>query len=192
MKRYYTLISILVCLPMLTYSQLTTVKEGYKVEKPKFSPPVEDMANSFMEKPAPGFQANDLNQISRTISNYYGKSLVIFFWGSESEICKEYIPYINELNRECDGLKSELLSFGDESRSQIQAFSKDQNIEFTVVPNGAFLGEAIYGEELGTPRFFIADRKGIIRAVIPEEAASVPVKTIAHIKMLLTDLKSNN
>lgn len=191
MKRYL-LIYIILCLPLLTFSQLTTVKEGYKVEKPKFSPPVEDLANSFLEKSAPGFQANDLNQVSRTISNYYGKSLVIFFWSSENEICKEYIPYINELNKECAALKSELLSFGDESRSQILAYSKDQHIEFTVVPNGAFLGEAVYGKELGTPRFFIADRKGIIRAVIPAEAATVPVKTIAHIKMLLTDLKSNN
>ncbi len=188
---YFIFLSCFLCSPH-SYGQLTVATSTFKVEPLKFSLPIQDLANSFLDKPAPAFQANDLNQVSRTISNYYGKSFILFFWSKEDQLAAEYIPYCNDLIKELATLRADLLSFGDESRSQIQQYVNEHDIQYTVVPNGAFLGEAIYGKELGTPRFFIADKKGIIRYVVPAKAAIDPLQTIGNLKAFLSGLMAND
>lgn len=188
---YLMLFIVLMFISNNSYGQLDVAPGTFKVEAPKFSPPTQDLIHSFINKPAPQFQANDLHQQSKTISNYYGKSLLIFFWNTSEALSKEYLPFVNVLNDELSALKADLLTFGDESRSLLTAYVKENDISFTVIPNGAFLGDAIYGKELGTPRFFILDKKGIVRHIIPQEAAKDPVQTIAEIKAYLSDLMLN-
>ncbi len=173
-------------------AQLKTASAGFRVEPPSFLPPVEAVISNFINRPAPGFQANNLNQQSKTISNYYGRSLILFFWSTHSTLSKEYIGYLKELNKELLSLKAELLTFGDESWSDISAFCRENEIDYDVIPNGAYLGEAVYGKELGTPRFFLVNTKGYIKHIIPEERTSDPVHTIANLKELLTELMANN
>lgn len=183
---------ILICTSLQVSGQLKTAPTGFRVEPKSFSPPIEAIISSFINRPAPAFQANTLNQQSKTISAYYGKSLVLFFWSSNNPLCDEYISYLKELNKEMSTLKAELLTFGDESRSIINEYCKEKEIDYEVIPNGAFLGEAIYGKELGTPRFFVIDKKGFVKYIIPEEQTTNPTTTIANLKVLLTELMVNN
>ena len=185
-------IMVLLCCTINLFGQLAIAKETYKVVPAKFSPPIKDMINSFLEKPAPAFQANDLLQHSISPSTYYGKSLVLFFWNTTESINKDYIPYLNALSNEINNLRADIVSFGDESRSMLTDFVEKNNIKYTVIPNGSFLGEAIYGKELGTPRFFLLDKKGIVKHIITQEQAVDPKKTIDEIREYLKELMSNN
>lgn len=56
--RSYIVLLISMCCSQSSLAQHTMASGTYKVEAPKFSPPIQDMANSFLEKPASALQAN--------------------------------------------------------------------------------------------------------------------------------------
>ena len=150
------------------------------------------MIRQFIGKLAPSFEANDLNQVSRGISNYYGKNLLMFFGSTHNGLSESYLPYLQKLNNEMESLHANMLTFSDESRSEVTEYANNNNYKFTIIPFGAFLGEALYGKELGTPRAFIIDKKGIIKHVFPAENNSDPVETIANFKVYLTEMLADN
>ncbi len=136
----------------------------FKVEFDKFSPPLQAMIEANEGKPAKNFMMKDLNGKDFTVNSFKGSKQVLFFFDNQPkslELINSIIAYAEGSN------KLKFLGLFNPVKAELKSeFSKLKNV--TILPNAEFLGQAAYDNELGNPRIYLIDDKGIVKMVIPE------------------------
>jgi AhpC/TSA family len=149
---------IVVCLLVIKVS----AQEYFKVEFDAFTPPIKDMINAVEDKPAKNFMMQDLDGQSVTLSQYLGKKVVLWFWDTDSAsmAINNGLDLIAKKNPQ-----AVFLSLFNPKKEDLPTSSNQKT--FIILPNAAFLGEAVYDKELGTPRIYLINEAGIAKMVMP-------------------------
>ncbi len=138
------------------FGQIKEAEKNHQYEPTPFSIPVMDHIASFEGKKAPDFMVKDINGYERSISQFLGNNLCLIFLDSQP------IPEnINSFLETAITQEYKILVVYNNSKDQCKSYPG-----VPVIANGRFIGEAIYGQELGTPRAFLIDKKGIVRKVL--------------------------
>jgi AhpC/TSA family len=157
-------------------------QEYFKVEFDAFTPPVNDIISSVEGKPANNFMMKDLNGTDVTLSNYLGKKVILWFW-EEDNTSQLLNLFMNaSVKQHSNG---SYLALYNNAQNLLPAGSKDH--AFVILPNAAFLGEAVYDKELGTPRIYFIDETGVVKKVLPP----VYIENIENVGRLIDDFFEN-
>jgi hypothetical protein len=153
---------IAICSLVFLYSGLSA-QSYFKVEFDAFSPPVKDMIDNIEGKHAKNFMMKNLNGDNVTLSQHLGKKVILWFWDNEVQSNKlnDSMELLAQKNPQIVFLSlfnntKDLLPMGAESKPYI------------ILPNAAFLGDAVYDKELGTPRIYLINEMGIAKMVLPQ------------------------
>ncbi len=138
-------------------------QEYFKVEFDAFSPPVKEMLDNLEGKPAKNFMMKDLSGNDVSLSQYKGRKVVLWFWDDQASsiVLNETMEVFAQKNTTVV-----FLSLFNGPKSNVPQGSEQKT--FKVLPNAAFLGEAVYDKELGTPRVYLINEQGINKVVLPE------------------------
>jgi len=113
---------------------------------------------------APNFTLSQLTGTPLELSSYRGKVILLDFWATWCEPCREEIPQFIAFQRKygSEGLQIIGVSMDDTSEP-VREFYKQFDINYPVVMGNARIGE-LYGGVLGLPIAFLIGRDGRIRA----------------------------
>lgn len=114
--------------------------------------------------PAPAFSLRDLAGAPLTLERLRGKVVLLDFWATWCEPCREAIPHLVALQKELGpkGLAVVGISIDDED-APVVALQRQLGMNYPVARGDAQLAER-YGGILGVPTTFVIDRNGVIRA----------------------------
>lgn len=143
--------------------------EFFTVTFDDFTPPTQDLINSFEGKEPMPFMANDIYGVEHYLKNYQGKVVFIYFWNGDCIDCLAQISSLNLLHKE-EKEKLQIVSFVDEAKADALNLAQVNGVEFPVLPQGRLIGEMAYGIELGYPRLFALDTSGKVVHIFPEAA----------------------
>lgn len=139
----------------------------FLVELEPRTPDVEAMIQAFEGTKAIPMLANNIDGKEISISDYKGKTVLLWFWNLGCDRCIQEISTLNKLNAELPNL--EIISFADEPSAEIRTFRETTAIDFNVIGSSKMLAEGPYSGELGYPKLFIVDNEGIIKWVFPSK-----------------------
>ncbi|MEL6986351.1 MAG: TlpA disulfide reductase family protein [Bacteroidota bacterium] len=142
----------------------------FMVEFDAFSPPIKDMIDHFEGRSLIPFMASDLNGKEHFNGNYKGKTLILFFWKKDCTLCLDQLQNLNSIKATYDARDIQIISLYNEDKASAKTYVQDYGVDFPVIANAQILSEGAYGSDIGYPRVFIVDSKGITQKVIPEEA----------------------
>lgn len=160
---------ILVLMGLQVFAQEQKEGDYFKVSFDAFSPPIQAMIKDFEGSTPMAFMSNDINGTEHYLKNYQGKVVFVYFWNGDCEACKEMVSSLNLLDKE-ENRRLQILSFADEDKEEAKELAAMNGIEFPVLYDGKFIGEAAYGIEIGYPRLFVLDKSGKVAKVFPKEA----------------------
>ena len=168
---------------LLSFGQ-NTQNGHFLVEFEKFSPPIQDVIRSFEGHIAEPFMANDVSGVEHFLGNYKGKKVILWFWSIHNELAKSQIGPMTLLQQTHDDLK--VIAFAKEPKAEVLDYLRQFPIDgLDVIPNGEIFGQMAYGADLGSPRMFLIDDFGIIKAVIPEIAFVDSSKLLISLESIL-------
>lgn len=108
------------------------------------------------------------------LSDYKGKTVFLNYWATWCPPCKEEMPYIEELYKEYNENKNDVIILGvasprlgnEGSKKDIEKFLKDEDYTFPVVFDEG--GSQIYAYGISSfPSTFIIDKEGFIAKYVP-------------------------
>lgn len=113
--------------------------------------------------PTPALRLNDLDGKTHDLAAYRGKAVLINFWATWCEPCREELPSMNRLKRALNGKPFEVLAVDvGEEAAQIREFLVKVPVEFPVLLDGN--SDAVGDWKIrGLPTTFILDPEGRIR-----------------------------
>jgi cytochrome c biogenesis protein CcmG/thiol:disulfide interchange protein DsbE len=112
--------------------------------------------------PAPNFTLADLSGRSVSLSDYRGKVVLLDFWATWCDPCRDEIPHFVRLQSEYGGQGLQILGVSmDDGPEPVREFYQHFHINYPVVMGNAKTGE-LYGGILGLPVAFLIDRDGRI------------------------------
>jgi thiol-disulfide isomerase/thioredoxin len=113
---------------------------------------------------APDFSLPDLSGQKLDLSSYRGKVVLLDFWATWCDPCREEIPHFVELQKRYgdQGLQIIGVSMDDEAEP-VRDFYQRFKMNYPVVMGNAKTGE-LYGGVLGLPIAFLIGRDGRITA----------------------------
>jgi len=113
---------------------------------------------------APGFSLPELTGQTLDLSAYRGKVVLLDFWATWCDPCREEIPHFVELqtNYRDQGLQVIGISM-DDGPEPVRDFYQRFHMNYPVAMGNAKIGE-LYGGVLGLPIAFLIDRNGRIEA----------------------------
>lgn len=116
-------------------------------------------------QPAPAFKVTTTSGQSVTLNNYRGYVLVLDFFATWCQPCRESIPHLIEMNRTYGkhGLQVLGLSADEDGEKLVNSFISDQRVNYPV----ALAGEttlADYGVR-SVPVMMVIDKKGKVAEV---------------------------
>lgn len=84
---------------------------------------------------APNFRLQDLNGRTVQLSDYKGKPVVLDFWATWCQPCRDSIPAIAKLNADYagKGLVILAISVGGDTAGDLRAFQKEHGMTYTVL-----------------------------------------------------------
>jgi peroxiredoxin len=82
---------------------------------------------------APGIKLKDLSGIERSLSEFRGKVVVVHFWATWCEPCKEEFPALGELWRRLGPGGFEVVAVAVDSRKRVARFVREYGVEFPVL-----------------------------------------------------------
>jgi cytochrome c biogenesis protein CcmG, thiol:disulfide interchange protein DsbE len=117
-----------------------------------------------LRRPAPDFNLPQLDGGDLRLSAYRGKVVLLDFWATWCDPCREEIPQFVELQQRyaSSGLRIIGVSM-DDSSDPVRPFYQQFHMNYPVVMGTARTG-ALYGGILGLPITFLIDRDGQIYA----------------------------
>jgi thiol-disulfide isomerase/thioredoxin len=111
---------------------------------------------------APDFSLPDLTGQRLSLSTYRGKVVLLDFWATWCDPCREEIPHFVELQSKYRNQGLQIVGVSmDDGPEPVRDFYQHFNINYPVVMGNAKIGE-LYGGVLGLPIAFLIRRDGRI------------------------------
>lgn len=131
---------------------------------------------------APDFSLPDLTGRRLDLSSYRGKVVLLDFWATWCDPCREQIPHFVELQNRYGGQGLQIIGVSmDDGPEPVRDFYQRFKMNYPVVMGYAKTGE-LYGGALGLPIAFLIGRDGRITAKhIGATDISVVEKEIANL-----------
>jgi len=112
---------------------------------------------------APDFSLRDLNGAERKLSGYRGKVVLLNFWATNCDPCKEEMPSMQILYERLKGKPFVMLAVSlDRSKKDVTGFIQEKKYTFTVLLDPDKYVARLY-QVTGIPTTFIIDKNGIIK-----------------------------
>lgn len=115
-------------------------------------------------KPVPDFSLKDISGKKIKFSEFRGKVVLIEFWATWCEACREAIPDLIEIYEKNKNNAFEMLTIsvdeGSDSSERIRDFIKEYRIPYTVMLDGMELGKKFGVYTI--PTIFLVDKNGIL------------------------------
>ncbi len=163
MRLYEILTTVLI----LLCSIIATSQEVFLVELENRSPSVQSLVMGYEGTTTIPFLANDMNGQEQGVMKEKGKNVILAFWHSDCPKCIEHTAALNKLSQKYpQDLK--VISFANNTKEEIATLLESTSISYPIIPNSKTLSEGPYGGDLGYPKYFIVDKTGMIKWVIPE------------------------
>jgi peroxiredoxin len=134
---------------------------------------------------APDFSLTDVSGRALKLSDYRGKVVVLDFWATWCDPCKEEIPHfiVMQNHYAAQGLQVIGISMDDDDKS-VRVFQQQYKMNYPVARGTPELASQ-YGGILGLPIAFVIDRSGRIAA---RHIGATDVAVIeAEVRKLLKD-----
>lgn len=113
---------------------------------------------------APDFTLPQLDGQSLRLSSYRGKIVLLDFWATWCDPCREETPHLVELQQKYGNPGLQIIGVSmDDSPDPVRGFYQQFHMNYPVVMGNAKIGE-LYGGVLGLPIAFVLDRQGRIVA----------------------------
>jgi len=131
---------------------------------------------------APDFSLPDLAGQRIDLSSYRDKVVLLDFWATWFDPCREEIPHFVELQNKYSGQGLQIIGVSmDDGPEPVRDFYRQFKMNYPVVMGNASTGE-LYGGVLGLPIAFLIGRDGRIRAKhVGATDVSVFEKEIANV-----------
>lgn len=125
------------------------------------APPAE--LKPWLGGPAPALALQDLQGAAQTLQAHRGKVVVLNFWATWCEPCREEMPSFNKLRKTFAGRPVEVLAVNvGEGEGRIKAFLDKVPVEFPVLLDRDAAASKAWKVRM-LPATFILDREGRIR-----------------------------
>lgn len=116
------------------------------------------------QRPATEFSLEDLSGETRSLSDFRGKTVLLHFWASWCEPCREEFPALKDLWRSLGGKDLVILAVAEDSVERVRPFVKEHGVEFPVLIDQYGGVMRSYGVSV-IPVSVVIDKDGMIRAV---------------------------
>jgi len=113
-------------------------------------------------RPAPDFSLPQLNGQDLRLSSYRGKIVLLDFWATWCDPCREETPGLVELQQKYGDQGLQIIGVSmDDTPEPVHLFYAQFHVNYPVVMGNAKTGE-LYGGVLGLPIAFLIGRDGLI------------------------------
>jgi thiol-disulfide isomerase/thioredoxin len=167
--RLYWSLTLSILLVCIAFTPACTSREGNKTERtPVLSGPP---STTYPMPPLNGKSVSELGwELSdgqhNILSDYKGKVLVLDFYATWCEPCRQSVPHLIELQRryENDGLRIVGLNVGGpEDQEKVSDFARELGIQYTLaLPDDALIS-LLLSDSNSIPQTFIFDRNGELK-----------------------------
>ena len=146
---------------------------------------VASKSNSYSQwfgQDAPDFTVTDIDGNIHSISDYRGKNLMVVFWATWCQPCKEEIPHLIELRKQESEDNLAILAISSEKADTVKNFAKVMELNYTVAPLGNILLPRPFAEVNAIPTSFFIDPNGKIKTVVVQSLTLKQIKAILNAK----------
>ncbi len=127
-------------------------------------------ADPLLNKPAPSFVRNDLDNHRVDLAALRGRTVLLNFWATWCAPCQIEIPRFAEWQTRYKSQGLEIIGISmDDDAAPVQSLLRKRKVNYPIVMGDEKLGLQ-YGGVLGLPVTWLIDRKGIVRAHYKGEA----------------------
>jgi cytochrome c biogenesis protein CcmG/thiol:disulfide interchange protein DsbE len=113
-------------------------------------------------RPAPDFSLPQLDGQALQLSSYRGKVVLLDFWATWCDPCREETPHLVELQQKYGDRGLQIIGVSlDDGPEPVRSFYQQFHMNYPVVMGTAKTGE-LYGGVLGLPIAFVIGRDGRI------------------------------
>jgi peroxiredoxin len=138
-------------------------------------------------QPAPNFKITTTTGQPVTLENYRGHVLVVDFFATWCQPCRQSIPHLVEMNRKFgkQGLQILGLSADEDGERAVKAFANEYHINYPL----ALAGDAATADfgVRSVPVMYVIDRKGVIAEVYRGFSDEMGRRVEQQIKRLLAE-----
>ena len=114
---------------------------------------------------APEFSLPDLNAEERRLGDLRGSVVLLHFWASWCEPCKEEMPALEELHKTLGEKGFTVIAVAVDSRARVEAFKGDYGLDLPVLIDRYGGVMRLYGIR-AIPSSVAVDREGYVRGVM--------------------------